>query len=236
MMTRLVLVLILIFSIGYSNTTLKSRLIRGTPGDYIVTAQGENYSLLLLRSIDSNRLILEEISIEQENVDLKKINWKNWVENKAPRAISWTALVFDLEKNSLAQCYSFLEKQWVFIDESDYFVKELFTLTLRPTRDTERKRIGPPPEGGEIDRRKMWCPQFIFNGVKQKKTDFEVLRAKWPNDKTRLAGCILELYLDPEQPNFPFPYWMEVQHPHYTFKVSTIDSGSGINSPMPLLK
>lgn len=236
-MTRLLTIILALLTLStvYSNTTLKSRLIRGTPGDFIVAAQGENYSLLLLRSIDSKQMILEEISIEQENVDLKKLSWKNWIENKAPRAVSWTALVFDLEKNSLSQCYSYLEKQWIFIDETDYFVKELFNLPLRPTRDNERKRIGPAPEGGEIDRRKLWCPQFILNGAKQKKTDFEVIRGKWPSDKTRLAGCIIELYLDPARPSFAFPYWLEVQHPHYTFKVSIIDSGTGLQSPMPTL-
>lgn len=235
-MGRLLILLLLITSFAFSNTTLKSRLIRGTPGDYIVTSQGAYYSLLLLRSIDASRLVLEEISIEQSNVDLKKISWKNWVENHAPKASSWTAIVFDLKKNTLDKCYSYHENQWLYLDDSDYFVKELLSLTLQPTRDNERKRVGPAPESGEIDRRKLWAPQFTLEGVKQKKTDYEVVRAKWPTDKTRLAGCIVELYLDPQRPNFPFPYWMEVQHPHYTFKVSTIDSGTGIISPMQKLK
>lgn len=237
-MSRLLIIVLLLLShtIAFPNSTLKSRLIRGTPGDYIVTSQGANYCLLILRSLDNSRMVLEEISVEQSAIDLKKINWKNWVESKAPKALSWTALCFDLEKDRLAQCYSYLENQWLFMDESDYFVKELLGLTLKPTRDNERKRIGPAPEAGEIDRRKHWNPQFVLNGVKQKKTDYEVLRAKWPTDKTRLAGCIIELYLDPARPNFPFPYWLEIQHPHYTFKISTIDSGTGINSPMPKLK
>jgi hypothetical protein len=229
---RIVLFL-LIASIAYPATTLKSRLVRGTPGDYIVTSQGGNYSLLLLRSIEGSKMVIEEISIEQDYVDLKKISWKNWVEKKAPQASSWTALYFDLENNKLTKCYSYLENQWMVMEGADHFVKELLMLTLQPTRDNERKRVGPAPEAGEIDRRKLWTPQFILDGAKQKKTDFEVLRAKWPNDQTRLAGCVIELYLDPQRPNFPFPYWTELQHPHFTFKVSTIDSGTGMTSPMP---
>ena len=145
-------------------------------------------------------------------------------------------MAFDLEKNTLAQCYSYLEKQWLFIENSEHFVKELLNLDLLPSRDNERKRIGPPPPPGEIDRRKLWNPQFTFEGVKQKKSTYEVLRSKWPNDKTRLAGSIIEMYLDAERPHFAFPYWMEVQSPHYTLKLSTIDSGTGMLSPMPQLK
>lgn len=88
---------------------------------------------------------------------------------------------------------------------------------------------------GEIDRRKLWRPQLIRMGKKEKKAQFEVIRSTWPSDKTQLAGCVLELYLDAKNPHFPFPYWMEIQSPHYTLKVRAIDSGTGIFSPMPLL-
>ncbi len=115
-------------------------------------------------------------------------------------------------------------------------MNQLLTLPFRPSRDNERKRVGPPPMPGEIDRRKLWKPQRILEGKKTKMTEYEVLRTKWPSDKTRLAGCIIEVYLDVNQPNFPFPYWMEIQSPHYTFKLNTVDSGRGIQSPMRPLK
>ncbi len=233
----LLIALFLLFcSIAHPKGTLKERLVKSTPGDYIVTEQGNAYSLLLVRSIDKKRLVLEEISIERSKVDLKKLSWKNWVEKKAPGAGSWTAMCIDLEKNTLSQCFSYLENQWLFIDKSDYFLGQLFTLQLKPTRDNERKRIGPAPMPGEIDRRKLWKPQHVLEGKKNKKAEYEVLRSTWPSDKTKLAGCIIELYLDASRPDFPFPYWMEVQSPHYTFKLRTIDSGSGMKSPMRSLK
>jgi len=220
----------------HAHVTIKNRLAHSSPGDYVVTEQGGTYSLMLIRSVDEMHLILEEVSVQPSNIDLKKINWKKWVENGAPGAISWSSMVFDLSKSQLTQCYSHLDKQWFFIDDSDYFVKQLFEMPLRPTRDNERKRIGAPPNPGEIDRRRLWKPQLIREGNREKSADFEVMRTKWPADKSKLAGCIFELYLDAKNTTFPFPYWMEVQHPHYTFKIRTLDSGKGMISPMPLLK
>jgi len=228
--------LLFVTSLFGANDTLKNRILKGNIGDYVVTAQGSNYSLLLIRAMGDSRLTLEEIMVSQSNIDLKKINWNKWVENKAPGATSWTAFTFDLEKNTLDLCFSHLENQWLFIEKSDYIFGQLFTLPLRPTRDIERKRIGPAPMPGEIDRRKFWKPQLIKNGKKNKKPHFEIMRAKWPSDKTRLAGCVIELYLDGENLDFPFPYWMEVQSPHYTFKIRAIDSGKGLVSPVRLLK
>ena len=230
------IVFLLTFSIANANVTIKERLIRGNPGDFIVTEQGGNYSILLLRHLDNSRLVLEEITVEKNQIDLKKINWQKWIENRAPGALSWTSLVINLDTNILAQCFSYLENQWIFIEKSDYLFTQLLSLAFRPSKDTERKRIGPAPTPGEIDRRKLWKPQLIRDGKKAKKADYEVLRAKWPSVQTRLSGCIIELYLNVDEPSFPFPYWMEVQHPHYTFKIRTIDSGSGITSPMQLLK
>ncbi|NGX46837.1 MAG: hypothetical protein K1000chlam3_00203 [Chlamydiae bacterium] len=234
-MRKLFLFLIL-SSFCFANVTIKDRLLKATPGDFIITEQGKSYSLLLVRSIEPPHLTLEEIIVDQSNIDLKKINWKNWIENRAPGADSWTAFALDIEKNTLVRSYSFLENQWLFIEKSDYFFGKLLSLSFQPTRDNERKKIGPAPMPGEIDRRKFWKPQLVREGKKHKKCEYEVLRAKWPSDKTQLAGCIFELYLDVQESTFPFPYWMEVQHPHYTFKIRAIDSGSGIQSPMKLLK
>ena len=237
-MVQLFFTLLFIFvsTFGYANTTLKNRLTKSKQGDYIVTAQGSNYSLLLIRQLENKKLILEEVVIEQNLVDLKKVSWKTWIEKKAPGASSWTAYAIDLEKNTLSQCFNHFLKQWVFIEKSDYFFAQLLTLSLQPTRDNLRKRIGPSPMPGEIDRRKMWNPQMVREGKKVRNPSYEVVRCTWPNDNTRVASCVFELYLDADNTSFPFPFWMEVQSPHYTFKMRAVDSGSGINSPMPLLQ
>ncbi len=235
-MKKALIFFLLLTSLIYSDVTIKDRLIKATPGDYIVTAQGSNYSVLLLRSKEGSRVVLEEITVEQSKIDTKKTTWKKWIESKGPNAISWTAVALDLEKQLLTQCYSYTDKQWLIIEEADYLFKNLLSLPFRPTRDNERKRVGPAPMPGEIDRRKLWKPQLTREGKKSKGAEYEVLRSKWPADKTQLAGCIIEFYLDAANPTFAFPHWIEVQHPHFTFKIRAIDSGSSVSSPMPLLK
>ena len=232
---KLFLIFILLISTAFANPSLREQLLKGKPGDFIVISQGNSYSLFLLRDLNDKFLTIEEISVDQSAIDLKKIGWKQWVENKAPGVTTWTSFVINLEKNTLTQCYSYTEKQWLFLEKSDYFFNQLLTLPLRVTKDNERKRVGPPPMPGEIDRRKLWGPKRVLEGKCTKTAQYSVLRAKWPDDKTRLAGCVIELYLDTSQPQFPFPYWLEIQSPHYTFKLNTIDSGSGICSPVPPL-
>ncbi len=112
-MKKLLFTLLFLFtvSIAYSAPNLKGQFIKGSPGDYIITSQGGYYSLFLVRDLTDKHLILEEISVNTSNIDLKKIQWKNWVENSAPGASTWTSFVIDLEKNTLTQCYSYTEKQ-----------------------------------------------------------------------------------------------------------------------------
>jgi hypothetical protein len=86
----------------------------------------------------------------------------------------------------------------------------------------------------EEDRRALWNPPLIIEGKKVAKPSFDVRKAKWPEDASRLSHCSLELYFIKD---FPFPFWIEVQSPHYTFKMRTIDSGhtlfSSMNGAMP---
>jgi hypothetical protein len=99
MYVRILLFLFLLFSsFAYSNLTLKDRLIQAQAGDYIVSDQGGTYSLILIRYVDEDQLILEEIAVEQKAINLKKTTWKNWIENRAPGALSWVTLVIDLKK------------------------------------------------------------------------------------------------------------------------------------------
>ncbi len=231
----LFLALFLATGYGASTSSLKERLLKGKPGDFVVTAQGSNYSVLTIRENTGGRLALEEITIPQANIESAKTSWKEWVAKCAPGHTAWMGYSFDMENNTLRQCYSYSQRQWIFIEKSDYLLAQILTLNLKPTRERDRKRIGPPPFAGEADRRKLWLPQMMTNGKKVDRPRFEIVRATWPSDKSRLAGCILELYFDGKRTDFPFPLWLEVQSPHYTFKMRAIDSGEGLQSPMPLL-
>ena len=52
------------------------KLTHAKVGDFIVTAQEGNYSLLCVRSIAEETLILEEISVPCKQIDMKAVEWK----------------------------------------------------------------------------------------------------------------------------------------------------------------
>ncbi len=211
---------------------LQEKFSEAQAGDFIVTAQSGNYSLLSIRSITQETLILEEISTPGSLIDLKKINWKKWVKEKAPGHTSWTLFEIDRLSGKLIECFSCSKNGWLYLDDSEQFITRLLTLPLSPVLDSDRKKIGPPPSQGEPDRRSSWNPPLIIEGKKVDKPKFEILKTQWPNDNSRLALCDIELYFAKELPSFPFPYWLEVHSPHYAFKMRAIDSGRGLVSPI----
>lgn len=230
------LFLIILFSATHLfSITLKDKFSHATPGDYIITEQAKNYSILFVRAITENSLILEEISAPTKAVALEKTTWQEWISARAPGHTSWISYEIDFKDNILKESYSYTQNSWLYVDDSDYILAKLLTLSLDPVQPATRRRIGPAPPPGEPDTRAVWTPSLVIGGKKISKPKTEVWHGKWPNDGTLLAGCGIELYFDGERPLFPFPFWMEVQSPHYAFKVRTIDSGSGLNSPMPLL-
>lgn len=218
-------------------TSLQEKLSHAKTGDFIVTAQEGNYSLLCVRSITTETLLLEEISVPSKQIDLKTIEWKKWAAEMAPGHTSWTLYEIDRQTSKLIECFSFSKNGWLYLDQSEQFLTHLIALPLSSVPSGERKKIGPQPAQGETDRRSAWNPPLIIDGQKMTKPAFEVLKTRWPNDGSRLSLCNIELYFSKSQPDFPFPYWLEVQSPHYTFKMRTIDSGhnllSSMHGPMP---
>jgi hypothetical protein len=230
-MKKIILIL-LTFWLTVSEASLQERFSRATPGDYVVTAQEGHYSLLLIRAISQERLSLEEISVPAKHIDLKRLNWKKWVGEKAPGHTSWVVYEIDRSSAQLISCFSYSKNGWLYLDESEQFLTRLMRLPLEKIPETQRKKIGPQPLPGETDRRAAWNPPLVIEGKKVAKPIFETMRTKWPDDGSKLALCTIELYFSQADPTFAFPYWMEIQSPHYAFKVRTIDSGRHLISPV----
>src|SRR5581483_3409810 len=209
---------------------LLEKLSRGQAGDFIVTAQEGNYSLLSIRSISESVLILEEISVPSKQIDLKTIAWKKWVADKAPGHTSWTLYEIDRATGGLIECFSYSKNGWLYLDKSEQFLMRFMALPLTTVPPLERKKIGPQPPQGETDQRRTWNPTVTLEGKKICPATFEVLKTQWPDDNSRLASSTIELYFSREFSDFPFPYWLELQSPHYRFKMRTIDSGHGLIS------
>ena len=227
---RIIIIIFSFFTLSFVNTlSLKDKIVKGQIGDYTVTEQGKMYTVLLIRDIQDSRLILEEISVPEAEIDLKQTTWKQWIESKAPGNTSWTGYKIDLKSNELLEGYSYSRKAYLYKGDPNHFLAKLLALNLKPTPEDKRQRIGPPPSVEEIDHRAFWNPSVMFEGKQIKKPSLTSWIGRWPNDKSILSNCEIELYFS----DFPFPYWIDMKSPHYRVSISTVDSGHHLHSPMP---
>jgi hypothetical protein len=230
-MGRFFLILLLTtLSLGAS-PLLHEKLSHAEVGAFIVTSQEGHYSLLTVRSLNYPLIVLEEISIPCKQIDSNRTNWKEWVQKKAPGHTSWILYEIDLAAGKLRKAFSVQQQGW--LDASDHFLTRLLTLPLSPILERERKKIGTPSTEIE-DHRPLWNPPLIREGKKLVKAPFQAFRTTWPEERSPLSLCEIELYFAKELPTFPFPFWIEVHSPHYTLKVRTVDSGAHLLSPLSL--
>lgn len=227
------LILVLLFALSppaYS-ITLQEKFNTAKNGDFIVTSQQGHTSLLFIRSISNEVLILEEISIPEDLIDPKAIKWQEWLDQKAPGHTSWTLYEIDRKTGALIECFSLSKKGWLYLSRSEQFFAQLLSLPLSEVPREQRKKIGPAPGSFEEDRRALWSPPVVLNGKKIGKPSLEVWKARWPEDKSLLSLCEIELYFFKNSSALSFPYWVEIKSPHYTFKIRSLDSGRDLRSP-----
>jgi len=230
------LFLIFTFTGSFLNASpfsLKEKFEKGREGDYIVTEQDHNLSVLLLRSLNHDSLILEEISIPSSFYEtLGLSSYREWVEKGAPGHTSWTLFEVSLKTGILQECYSHSQRAWISWEGSEPMLTALLALPLKQLPSSERRKIGPPPLPGEIDQRAFWIPPVVREGKKIVKPKLEAWRTTWPEDTSILSKCRIDLYFDAQNVSFPFPFWLEVYNGHYCFKLSVIDSGQNLHSPL----
>ncbi len=215
----------------------KDRLEKGQCGDFFVTQANKMITVAAVRSISSSTLLLEEISVPEQN--LKPLPdsssaWAGWIKAKAPGHTSWSMIEVDLQTGQILECYSFSRSAWVQISPKESLLSTLMQLPLKPIDMDKRRRIGPPPLDGEADRRKLWNPPLIAGGKKIENAEFEVFEAEWPKDGSDLSGKTITLYFDKEK-KYPLPFWIQVDTEHATAALRTIDSGKNLPSPFRTL-
>lgn len=200
------------------------------PGDYVVAEQKGLIAVLIIRDIDKQLLILEEIDVPL-NQQPSQLNWKEWVYQGAPGHTAWISYLIDLNKGSLLKSYSHTKESWLSLTGSFNFLPDLLNLSLSPLLPEDRKKIGPPPTDSEPDRRSLWVPPMTFEGQKVRNFPLKVFYTYWPKDDSPLTGCKIELYFS----QFFFPYWIDISLPHYRFNIRILDSGQDLQSPKPLI-
>ena len=224
----LLCIITLMCSKGFS-VTLKDKFEKAEAGDYIVTLENKTFSLLVIQNIfymaNRDKIIsLGEITIPQNNINSTAFSWKKWADENMPGKSSYNLYEIDLTNSTILRCYSFTKKCFFSSTDQDNFFTKLLTLPLEKLSDQQRKKIGAPPLDNDLDTRSLWNPSQVIDGVKQKKTNFDVYQTTWPKDGTDLSGKIIDIYFDKEGFS-PFPYWIQVSNGNIDVMLKIIDSG-----------
>jgi len=209
---------------------LKDNLKRAHAGDYLVTAQNKNYTILWVRGKEDTRLTFEEITVPMTQVSEKNFSWRRWLTEGSPGQTCRVMYTIDLATGSMQQAYSYTKNEWVSIPQSQNFMATLLNLQLRLIPQSDRKKVGPPPPSDTQDRRSYWQPKVIVDGKEVEGVAFEAWKTRWPKDGSDLAGKVIEIYVPRENEKYPsyFPYWLQVSGIVGKAKVRIVDSGSNL--------
>lgn len=214
-------------------TVLKDNLQKAKPGDYLVIAQGKNYTVFLVNKKNETTLNIQEVTIPSIKLPDDNISWRQWILNRAPGNTSWVSYVLDIPTGQMYNYYSFTNGGWYSVNQVDNFLTTLLNLKLTKINPKDRKKIGPPPEVGTPDWRPTWHPRMVVDGVTIKGVLFDGWKTKWPKDNSELSGRTIEVFVPAENQMYPsyFPYWLQVTGLVGKAKVRIIDSGTNLQSP-----
>lgn len=228
--------LIFTFSLSLeANLLLRDNFTRAQKGDFIVVAQGKNYSLLHIYAKGSNELTIEEISIPSSKVPKNDFTWKGWVQNGAMGCSSRVIYVIDPTTGLLRNFYTLRQGRWYEMMPQSSFLPTLLNLQFSYVPPTQRRRIGInfAAEGG----RTLWQPKMIVDGYTIEGVQFNAWKATWPKDGSDLSGKTIEVYLPEESSSYPayFPYWLQISGIVGNAKIRIVDSGSQLTSSLPTI-
>lgn len=229
MFKKNILIFVLFYFIPLGAFSIKDRLIHAGEGDYFVLKSGKMTSIIRVVSLEERILTLEEISAPANH--LQKISWQDWIDRKAPGHTSWVLYEIDLNTDELIEAFSLSKGCFLQLNDT-HFLLTLLKSPLQSVPKEDRKKIGPPPQQGEIDIRADWQPPKIVNGKKASSPKFSVYQMKWPADHTELSGKVIQLYFEKSR-EFFFPFWVEVLSDHLTLPLKVIDCGHDLCSLAP---
>lgn len=211
----------------YSENTLLERLASAKSGDFLVLESNQTITLLAIRAHKKNSFILEEITAPTSQK--KSSTWAQWLKSRAPGHTSWSMVEIDTKEKQILECYSFSNGTWIAPRAENNFLATLLNLNLKKLAPNKLRKIGPPPQEGEPDRRKNWNPTLIIDKTKISSAVFEAFESTWPEDGSELANKNICLYFDKDN-RTKFPCWIQIDTGHVTASLRMIDSGSNLPS------
>ncbi len=232
-MKKILLFLILIPFFIYSEgdtLLLRDNLQNALEGDYIVTYQNRNYTVLLVSDKQKDIITIEEVTVPDRTCN-GYTDWKKWVEDSAPGNTSWVMYTIDIPSGKMLKYYNFYYQAWYDMSEANVFLSKLLNLQLTKVPVNERKTVG-------VTRSKLWQPALVVDGKQIPNVPFDAYTTRWPKDGSELSDRIVLIYLPEESAKYPsyFPYWLQVNGTIGKAQVRIVDSGRKLTSPMKVEK
>jgi hypothetical protein len=238
-LATLVLCLLSLHNLGECKQILRDNFSKARSGDFLVTAQGSNFTVMHIRDKVGNNLVMEEITAPANRIPRNQFTWRQWIEAGAPGHTSWMIYDLDISSGNMKEAFSYTKNCWFNIPEADNFLSKLLNLDFSVIPIENRKRVGPTTRDASGNYlRGVWNPRMIVDGHEIKNVKFSAWKTLWPNDGSELAGKAIEVYIPEESDQYPsyFPYWLQISGMIGKAKVRVVDSGSGLMSPKPLLR
>lgn len=204
---------------------LQQEIHKAEIGDFVVYGYKQQTTLLRIAGHNEQELIVEEVSAQDQKVD----NWQAWLSKGAPGHSSWTISHISIKDGTINSIYSVDENSYISRPVTIQFLPTLLTSPLKPI--TTPKYIGAEPMAGEMDFRRPWVPKIVFEG-KPVEAEVEAFCLSWPTDDSELSGKSLDLYIPKNEAITYLPYWIEMNAGLNKIKITVIDSGKKLISPI----
>lgn len=209
---------------------LKENLKKASKGDYIVTAQFKNYSMLIVKDKTDKTLSIEEITLPASKVSKEKLfSWRQWVKNGSLGNTSQVIYTIDVDSGKILQTYSISRQEYISVSEQNSFLSILLNLKLTKIPTSERKRVGFS-NSHSTDDNTLWQPPLIVEGKTIANAKFEAWRTFWPKDGSELSGKTIEVFIPTENDKYPsyFPYWLQMSGLVGKARIRIVDSGTNL--------
>ena len=223
MKTFFLFLLLIPLSLFSSDLVLRENIKEAQNGDYVVISHNKSIVLFHILDNQGDRVKVEEISVSKSQIDFKNISWIKWIEDGADGHNAWITYNIDLIDGKVEDCFSVSRQGWVDAIGYESFMPTLLGLSFKEVPDNERRRVG---QQYGVDRRSLWQPRLIYNGVQVRDAKFDVWRATWPKDGSDLADKVIEIYLPQDKKYIGyFPHWLQISNAFGKVYLRVVDSG-----------
>ena len=227
----------LCFSVMAEEIFLRDHLMQAKPGDFIVSAQNRNYTVLMIMDKTKDSLVIQEVTVPEKRFPKGMVEtWREWITQGAPGHTSWVGYEIAPYSGEIREFYSYSKQAWCQISDGENILGTLLNLRMHRIEDRYRRRVGRTPPN-RIDHRPFWQPPLIVEGKEILGVPFDAWRSRWPKDGSDLSGKTIEVYLPSKKSGYPsyFPYWLQVSGFIGKARIRIVDSGHNLKSPQPLL-